>query len=259
MIRMSVDPLFDLKGKKAVVTGSGRGIGRTLALALAARGVDVVIADLILKNAEAVAAEARDRGVQAVAAEVDVTDPKSVDALGARIEDGFGRLDIAVNNAGIVVQVPAEDMTFDDWKRVVDVNLTGVFLTAQMAGRLMIRHRTRGAIVNTASMSAHIVNWPQPQCSYNASKAGVVQLTKSLAVEWAPHGIRVNCISPGYINTELTSFVREDWKKIWVERTVTSRLGETGDLVSALVFIVADSAAFVTGTDLVVDGAFTCI
>ena len=152
-------------------------------------------------------------------------------------------------------------MSLTWWNRVISVNLTGVFLSAQASGRQMIRQGTGGAILNTASMSAHIVNTPQPQCAYNASKAGVVQLTKSLAVEWCRYGIRVNCISPGYIGTELTrnSPTLSPLVEQWEAASPLGRIGRPEELQAVAVYLASGAATFTTGADFVVDGAFTCV
>lgn len=175
------------------------------------------------------------------------------------ILEKFGRLDIAFCNAGICINVAAEEMTFEQWKKVIDINLTGVFLTAQAAGKVMLKQGS-GSIINTASMSAHIVNVPQPQCAYNASKAGVIQLTKSMAIEWVKKGVRVNCISPGYIGTELilaneglTALIEQ-----WNAMAPMGRLGKPDELQAICVYLAGDASSFTTGSDFVVDGAFTC-
>ncbi len=172
----------------------------------------------------------------------------------------FGRLDVAFCNAGICINAPAEDMSFEQWKKVIDINLTGVFLNAQAAGKIMLE-QGGGSIINTASMSAHIVNHPQPQCAYNASKAGVIQLTKSLAVEWATRNVRVNSISPGYMGTELTlnSPSLQPLIKQWNEMTPTKRMGKPEELQSICVYLAGDTSSFTTGSDFVVDGGFTSI
>jgi NAD(P)-dependent dehydrogenase (short-subunit alcohol dehydrogenase family) len=201
---MGIIEKLRLDGKKAFVTGAGRGIGYSIASALAEAGADVALADIDGDSAGVSAGRlAAATGRKIIAVQVDVTRPASVDAMILAILESFGRIDAAFCNAGIAKHIPAEEMSLDDWNQVISVNLTGVFLTAQAAGRVMIR-QGGGSIVNTASMSAHVVNVPQPQSSYNASKAAVVQLTKSLAVEWAPKHVRVNSISPGYIGTDLT-------------------------------------------------------
>lgn len=251
--------MFSLKGKTAYVTGGSRGIGKCLAKALATFGASVAIVDILKDEAEKTAKEIAALGVDSFAIYADVTKEEDVAKMGETLKQKFGALDIALNNAGIVHQVPAVDMTYADWKRVIDVDLNAVFLTAREAGRIMIPQK-KGSIINTASMSAWIVNWPQPQCSYNAAKAGVIQLTKSLAVEWGPHNVRVNCISPGYIRTELTSQVRQDWQDQWLKLSVVSgRLGMPEELASLVVYLASDSSSYMTGSDLIIDGGFTCI
>ena len=152
-------------------------------------------------------------------------------------------------------------MTYEQWMKVTNINLTGVFLTAQAAGRQMLKQGKGGSIINTASMSAHIVNIPQPQCSYNASKAGVIQLTKSLAVEWASKNIRVNCISPGYIGTELTlnSPTLKPLIEQWNAAAPLKRMGRPEELQAIAVYLAGDTSLFTTGSDFIIDGAFTCI
>jgi len=249
-----------LDGKTAFVTGGAQGIGKCVATALAEAGANIAIVDINPGGALEAADEIAALGVKTLAIQADVTDPADVDAMARRIKREFGRLDIAMCNAGIAFNAPAEEMSFEDWSRVINVNLTGVFLTAQAAGRLMIAQGTGGSIINTASMSAHIVNRPQPQCAYNASKAGVIMLTKSLAIEWARHHIRVNSISPGYMGTELImnaphlKALIEDWKK----DSPYDRLGRPEELQSIVVYLAGDTSSFTSGSDFIVDGAFTC-
>ncbi len=249
-----------LDGKKAFVTGGARGIGKNYAFALTEAGADVAIVDLDLAAAEETVKELRERGAKAIAVKADVTRPEDVAAMMAAVLDAFGGLDIAFCNAGVCMNISAEEMTLAQWQKVIDINLTGVFLTAQAAGRQMIRQGRGGSIVNTASMSAHIVNVPQPQCAYNASKAGVIQLTKSLAIEWAEKGIRVNSISPGYIGTELTLNSPSLIPLIqqWNAMAPLHRLGKPEELQAIAVYLAGDASSFTTGADFVVDGAFTC-
>ena len=248
---------FNLTGKKAFITGGARGIGKSVARAFAEAGADVAIVDMDLRAAQETAAELETLGVRSIAVRTDVSDPADVDRMIETILDEFGTIDIAFNNAGICVNEKAEDMSFETWKRVIDVNLTGIFLTARAAGRVMIK-RGGGSIINTASMSGHIVNVPQPQCAYNASKAAVILLTKSLAVEWAPYNVRVNCVSPGYIGTEMT-LKAVDWIPTWESLTPMNRMGKPEELTAAIVYLAGYGASFTTGTDLVMDGAFTCV
>jgi NAD(P)-dependent dehydrogenase (short-subunit alcohol dehydrogenase family) len=249
--------MFSLVGKKAFVTGGARGVGRLAALALAEAGADVAIVDSDAGSASRTAAEIERLGVRSFAICCDVTDPASVDAMTLRVVDEFGTIDIAFNNAGICLNESAETMSFESWERVIDTNLTGVFLTAQAAGRVMIA-KGGGSIINTASISGHVVNRPQPQCAFNASKAGVIMLTKSLAVEWAPRNVRVNSISPGYIGTEGTLGCAE-WIPAWEAGTPAGRMGKPEELSAAIVYLACRGSTFTTGTDIVIDGAYTCV
>lgn len=247
--------------KKAIyVTGGARGIGKSVATGFAEAGADIAIVDIDIEEAQKTAKELADNhGVKTIAIQTDVTNPKEVDAMVKEVVDTFGKLDVAFNNAGICVNEPAEEMSYENWKKVIDINLNGVFLTAQAAGKVMLK-QGHGSIINTASMSGHIVNVPQPQCAYNASKAGVILLTKSMAVEWAKTGVRVNCISPGYIHTELIDkkpellSLVEEWNKIGP----MGRIGKPEELQSICIYLASDASSFTTGSDMVVDGAFTC-
>jgi NAD(P)-dependent dehydrogenase (short-subunit alcohol dehydrogenase family) len=258
---MGIIEKFRLDGKKAFVTGGARGIGYNIAIALAEAGADVAIVDTDEGTAKTSAEGiAKATGRKAVAVKADVTKKADVDNMIEVVLKTFGRIDVAFCNAGICMNIPAEEMTLEDWNKVININLTGVFLTAQAAGRVMIK-QGGGSIINTASMSAHIVNVPQPQCSYNASKAGVVQLTKSLAVEWALKNVRVNSISPGYIGTDLTlsSPILKPLIEKWNAMAPLHRLGKPEELQAIAVYLAGDSSAFTTGSDFVIDGAFTCI
>lgn len=249
-----------LDGKAIYVTGGASGIGKCAAMAFAEAGADVAIADVNLEGAKKAAGEiAEATGAKTIAIKADVTDEDQVEAMVARVVDTYGKLDACYNNAGICINTPAQEMTFAQWKKVIDINLTGVYLCSVAAGRVMLK-QGYGSIINTASMSGHIVNVPQPQCAYNASKAGVIMLTKSLAVEWAKKGIRVNSISPGYIGTEL--IMNEEHLipliKEWNAIAPMGRLGKPEELQSILVYLAGDTSTFTTGSDIVVDGAFTC-
>ncbi len=249
-----------LDGKKGFVTGAARGIGKCTATAFAEAGADVAIVDIDVKEAEKTAAELAEKtGRKVIAIETDCTDQKQVDAMVERVVRELGGLDFCHNNAGICINVPAEEMTFDQWYKVLNVNLNGVFLTDLAAGKYMLAHGG-GSIINTASMSGHIVNVPQPQCAYNASKAAVIQLTKSLAVEWAKRGVRVNSISPGYIGTELTLNAPKLIPLIekWNEMAPMGRMGKPEELEAICVYLAGDASSFTTGSDFVIDGAFTC-
>ena len=249
-----------LDGKCGFVTGGARGIGKCTATGFAEAGADVAIVDLDLETAQKTADEiAKATGRRTIAIGCDVTDPAQVKEMVAKVVEAFGRLDFCHANAGICINAPAEEMTYEQWLKVINTNLNSVFLTDIEAGKYMLAHGG-GSIINTASMSAHIVNVPQPQCAYNASKAGVIQLTKSLAIEWAKKGVRVNSISPGYIGTDLTLSSPHLQPLIaqWNAMAPMGRLGKPEELESICVYLAGDTSTFTTGSDFIIDGAFTC-
>ena len=194
---------FKLENKTAIVTGAARGLGKAMAAGLAEAGTNIVIPDINYKGAQEAAAEISELGVDTMPLETDVTDEHSVKKMAEKTLKKFDKIDILINNAGIVVHEPAEEMSKKDWEEVINVNLTGVFLCSQAAANNM-KENDGGSIINIASMSGYIVNFPQPQISYNTSKAGVIQMTKSQAAEWAKYNIRVNAIAPGYMKTDMT-------------------------------------------------------
>ncbi|MCQ2507737.1 MAG: SDR family oxidoreductase [Dorea sp.] len=257
---MGIIEKMRLDGKKGFVTGGARGIGKCTATAFAEAGADVAIVDLDLATAEVTAKEiAEATGRKVIAIKCDVTNEEDVQAMVDTVVAELGGLDFCHANAGICINVPAEEMPYATWKKNIDINLHGVFLTDIIAGRYMLANGG-GSIINTASMSGHIVNVPQPQCAYNSSKAAVIMLTKSLAVEWAKKGVRVNSISPGYIGTDLTlnspSLIPLIEK--WNAMAPTGRLGKPEELESICVYLAGDTSTFTTGSDIVIDGAFTC-
>ncbi|MFI3261313.1 MAG: SDR family oxidoreductase [Rikenellaceae bacterium] len=251
--------LFSLKSKQGFITGAARGIGKCIAEAYADLGANIAIVEIDIKQAQITANEIASKyGVKCIAIECDVTSGDSVQQMIDIYEKEFGSIDFAVNNAGIANVIPAEEISAEAFKKVVDVNLNGVFLTAQAAAKLMIKKGTKGSIINTASMSGHIVNRPQTIANYCASKGGVILLTKSLAVEWAKYGIRVNCVSPGYIATELVAEMK-DMHPLWLKDIPADRLGTPADLVGAYVFLASAASGYATGSDVVVDGGYTSI
>lgn len=253
--------LFDLSGRSALVTGAGSGIGQRLAAGLAEHGADVSIVDLPAQGEGSARTATRigELGRESLVIEADVADPGSVQGAVDGHVARFGSLDIAVNCAGVNHSSPAEDLDPAQWRRVLDVNLTGVFYCCQSEAHEMFKH-DRGVIVNIASMSASIVNRGLLQAHYNSSKAGVKHLTSTLAVEWVSRGIRVNSISPGYIMTPMIS--GPEWaEKVqgFEEQIPMARLGTPDDLVGPLIFLASDASAYVTGFDLLVEGGFTSL
>ena len=255
---MSILSKFKLDNQVAVVTGGSRGLGKAMAVGLAEAGANVVISALHIDKAIKTAQEIKKLGVKSIAIKVDVTDENDVNKLVGNVLDEFGKIDILLNNAGICLDSPAEKMTKKQWDDVIDVNLNGVFLCAKAFGKEMIK-RKKGSIINICSMSGYIVNYPQRQIAYNASKAAVKHLTKSLAAEWAKYNIRVNGIAPGYMRTEMTkkSIDAKYMQKYFVEPTPMKRLGEPEELQGAAIYLASEASSFMTGNILIVDGGYT--
>lgn len=249
---------FSLEGRTAFVTGAGRGIGATIAKAWAAAGADVACFDLDASNAEETAYAIRALGRKAIAVQGDVTDKESVSEAINRTVLELGGLDVALNNAGVAHQAPAIELDLADWKRMIDINLTGVFLCAQAEAQVMLK-AGKGSIVNIASMSGTIVNKGLTQAHYNSSKAGVMHLTKSLATEWATRGVRVNSISPGYTLTPMTERAEvAEMRSQWESETPMGRLVQMEELAGPATFLASDASSACTGLDLIADCGYVC-
>jgi NAD(P)-dependent dehydrogenase (short-subunit alcohol dehydrogenase family) len=247
--------LFDLSGKVAIVTGGGTGIGRQMAQALAEAGADVVLCARKPERCEQAAEELRGLGVRALGLRCDVRDAAEVQAVVDRTRSELGRIDVLVNNAGTSWGAPAEDYPLEGWQKVIDVNLTGVFLCSQAAGRVMIEQQA-GKIVNIASVAAFGGAPPELMnaVGYNASKGGVVSLTRDLAVKWARHRIKVNAIAPGWFRTDMNDILLDAQTDAYLAHIPLARFGGSDDLKGAAVFLASAASDFVTGQTLVVDG-----
>ena len=245
---------FKLNGKKALVTGAGRGIGKGLAQALAEAGADVAIVDLIAENAEKTAAEiSQATGRKTIAVSCDISNAESVNAMVEKVIAEFGRLDIAVNNAGISIPIKGIlDVSADEWKKQMDVNLNGTWNCLKAEAKVMIPNGY-GKIINTGSICGHVI-WPDPQLPYSVSKAAVIHMTRAAAAELIKHGIRVNCISPGV--TKVADLFPEV-VDVFFKTAPIDRFGSPADHQGAVVYLASEVSDFMVGQELVLDGGYT--
>jgi NAD(P)-dependent dehydrogenase (short-subunit alcohol dehydrogenase family) len=251
---------YNLSGRTAVVTGGGQGIGFCCAQALGEAKARVVVAEKLPERVEDSVARLKSLGIDATGVTLDVTDSAAVEDLAARLERERRPASILVNNAGVAISdVPAENTTDEHWRFHMAVNLDGLFWCCRSFGKRMLAMRS-GAIVNVGSMSGFIVNKPQPQAFYNASKAAVHHLTKSLAAEWARRGVRVNAVAPTYIETPLTRFGMENREMVdvWLEMTPMGRVGQPEEIASTVLFLASDASSLLTGSIVLADGGYTC-
>lgn len=249
---------FQLTGATALVTGGARGLGKEMSIALLQAGASLVIGDVNQTLLEDTVQELSQYGTCA-GITLDVTNEDSVAAAVEEAAGRFGQLNIIVNNAGIASRSKVEEMTIQEWRAIMDVNLTGVFLVSKHAGRRMIEQGTGGSIVNIASMSGMIVNTPMTQSAYNTSKAGVIMFTKSCAAEWAQHGIRVNAIAPGYMKTALigTEFDPDGPFHQVLNLIPMKRLGQPHELGGLVIWLASGASSYVTGSVISIDGGYT--
>jgi NAD(P)-dependent dehydrogenase (short-subunit alcohol dehydrogenase family) len=254
---MLVKDLFDLSGETAIVTGAGKGLGKSMAHGLAEAGAKIVIADIDLESAEKMAEDLKKAGTKAIAIKTDITKMDDVKRMAETTIKEFGRIDILVNNAGVMRTGKApEDIEETEWQRVIDIDLTGVFFASKAVGPQMIRQKS-GKIVNIASMSGIIVNKEKPLTDYCVAKGGVVMLTKALASEWAKYNIRVNAIAPGYMAHQTVATFNQKASEEWCDLTPLKRLCKVEELRGPVVFLASQASSFVTGHILLVDGGYT--
>ncbi|MGI8867585.1 MAG: SDR family NAD(P)-dependent oxidoreductase [Mycobacteriales bacterium] len=253
---MSVLEKFSLSGKVALVTGGNRGLGRAMAQALGEAGARVAVTSRTEDDAVRAAEDLAAAGITAAGVALEVTDPGSVERAVATVSERLGPIDVLLNNAGVSVEHTALAAENADWSRIMATNVDGVWHCSRAVGRRMAE-RGSGVIVNIGSMSAFIVNQPRWQPAYLASKAAVHQLTRALAAEWAPHGIRVNAIAPGYFLTEMSPVDQPEFKPWCVDPAAMKRFGYPVELGPVAVFLASDASSFMTGSIVTVDGGFT--
>jgi NAD(P)-dependent dehydrogenase (short-subunit alcohol dehydrogenase family) len=253
---VSVLDTFALPDRVAVVTGGNRGLGRAFATALGEAGARVALIARDDAASAAVVDELAGRGMTVRAYRADVTDRSAVTHVAAQIANDLGRVDVLVNNAGTCIHRPALEVPENEWREVLDINLTGVWNGCQVFGAAMVT-AGGGVIVNVGSMSGEIVNRPQWQPAYNASKAAVHHLTRSLAAEWAQYGIRVNAVAPGYVRTDMSPIDRPEYAPRWIGDTPQQRAAAPEEIAPAVVFLASTASSFMTGSAVVIDGGYT--
>ena len=252
----------DLSGSTVIVTGGGRGLGLAIARDLAAHGANVGLIDVLPEVEETAASLAAELAVSAAAVNCDVRDAGAVEAAFTSLHSALGTADLLVTAAGITIWGEAAGVTPEDWQRVLDINLNGTFFACQSFARRLLAEGRTGSAVFISSMSANIVNVPQFQASYHASKAAVTMLAKAVAVEWAPAGIRVNAVEPGYMLSDMTrQFMDQnpDLAQQWRGMIPLGRMGEPADLVGLVRFLCSPESGYITGQGMVIDGGYTAI
>ncbi|GAB2569230.1 SDR family NAD(P)-dependent oxidoreductase [Kribbella endophytica] len=253
---MSVLDTFGLDGRRVLVTGGNRGLGRAFALALAEAGADVAIAGRDTERNDRVVAEIGERGRRGLGVTADITRKADVTAMVEQVTAELGGIDVLVNNAGVAIHRPALEVPDEEWQQVIDLNLTALWNTSTAVARGMIA-AGGGVIVNVGSMSAQIVNRPQWQASYNASKAAVHHLTRSLAAEWAPHNIRVNAIAPGYVKTDMAPVDQPEFRQNWILDAPQQRYATPDEIAPSVVYLASPASSFMTGSVLLIDGGYS--
>lgn len=253
---MSVIDRFKLDGNVALVTGGNRGIGKAIAVAFAEAGAAVAVVGRDQERNDETVAQLRELGATAVATQADVTRRDDLERMHDEVTAALGPVDVLVNNAGIGIHGESADIADEDWSRVMSTNLDAVWKASQIVGRTMLARGT-GSIVNIGSMSGVIVNRPQWHAPYAVSKAGVHHLTRSLAAEWAPRGIRVNAVAPGYTKTEISDIDDPKWRHYWIDEAPMQRYARAAEIAPAALYLASPASSFTTGTVLVIDGGYT--
>jgi NAD(P)-dependent dehydrogenase (short-subunit alcohol dehydrogenase family) len=254
---------FRLNDRVSIVTGSASGLGKEMARGLAEAGSHIVVADINIEAANRFAAELQQQGVKAIAIQVDVTSEEQVGLMVEKVMEAFGQIDVLINNAGIGARIEIENMSYKDWQRMMEVNMNSVFLVSKAVGKVMMQQR-RGSIINISSISGIIANVPQKHTAYNVSKAGVIMITKSMALEWAEYNIRINTIAPGYMKTEMTASDFNENKdshmvKTWLQMTPMHRPGTPDELQGIALFLASDASSYATGGVFTMDGGYTIL
>ena len=255
---MKAIELFNLNGETAIVTGGAIGLGKQMALAMAELGADIVICSRKLDRCEEMAHQIESFGVKALALRCDLTRAEEIDQVIKETLKEFGKIDILVNNSGRTWGAPVEELKIEDWKKVIDLNITGTFQFTQRVGREMIKRR-KGKIINIVSYAGLIGTDPEylDAIAYNTSKGGLISFTRDLAVKWAKYGIQVNAIAPGWFVTEMTKRIKEHHEKKMIDRLLIKRFGGEDDLKGAIVFLASKASDYITGQILCVDGGLT--
>lgn len=253
---MSVMDRFSMRGKVSVVTGGNRGIGRAIAIGLAEAGSAIAIAARDEAQSAVAIKELRALGVEAISVQTDVSNRDDLEAMVETVTHTLGPIDALVNNAGIGFHANALTLEDAEWERLFSINLDGVWKASQIVGRQMVKHG-RGSIVNIGSISGLIVNRPQWHSPYGIAKAAVHHLTKSLAAEWAPSGVRVNAIAPGYVKTEIANTEYEDYRHYWRDEVPMQRYASPEEIAPLALLLASEASSFMTGAVLVADGGYT--
>jgi len=253
---MSVNSLFSITGKNAIVTGSAQGLGKEVALAFAEAGANIALVDRNEEGAKEVAKEINNMGREVLVVKIDLSRIKEIKKMVQEVKDKFGKIDILVNNAADFRSVPADQISPEEWYKTINDNLTSAFFCCQSVGKEMIKQK-KGVIINISSIASKIVVRPQIQPHYHIAKSGMDSLTRTLAVEWAKYNIRINSVVPGYFKTPPVERMMKVYKDEWLNLIPQKRVAEASEIRGPVLFLASDASSYVTGTTLIVDGGYT--